>query len=169
MISYWTDYFNSLLLAVKSGHHQLTWRLFSSQNLSPFASLVFLLLGYPLSLWPFPQSLWLPSFRCLVWPEFFPHLPSSLISLLSSTQVISHCLMCSTSQALEKSFILGFSISSLFSEHPINYPPSTSHLVHWCPLSKSAPFLLLFPSWVNEGISFRLPSVVDIQIRSGSE
>ena len=31
-------------------------------------------------------------------PEFFPCLPLSLISLLSSTQVFSHCLMCSTSQ-----------------------------------------------------------------------
>lgn len=45
-------------------------------------------------------------------PEFFPCLPLSLVSLLSSTQVFSHCLMYSTSQ------ISGFGESLFWAPSP---------------------------------------------------
>lgn len=104
-------------------------------------------------------------------PEFFPCLPLSLVSLLSSTQVFSHCLMCSTSQisGFGESFVLGSKlISSLFVGHSIDHPPhlqfSTLMLfVKICSFPSSIPFL---SEWT---ISFSLYRGVDIQIRSGSE
>lgn len=92
----------------------------------------------------------------------------SLLSLLSRTQVFSHCLMCGTSQ------ISGFG-EVLSSELQAHFP--TTYWIHQRPhkfnilmlFVKIHSFFPLFPSWANERMSFKLQFGVNIQIRSGSE
>lgn len=169
MVSYWTDFCNLFLLAVKSWvipANMETTLIFWKRFLPYF--LMFLLPGWPFSPWPLFQSLLLPSFQFLC--------PSYLVSLLLPTRFSSHSLIyCSTSQisGFEEVFCYGLQAHflSLYwtSYRPPCSPslaPSASNLVHWGYLWKSAPFLLLSLFWVNKEISFRLHFGVYIQIMS---
>lgn len=119
MVSYWTDFCNLFLLAVKSWvipANMETTLIFWKRFLPYF--LMFLLPGWPFSPWPLSSlfcylpsnsSVLLTSFLCS-YPHGFPATPSSTVALPRFL-------------ASKKFSVLGSKpISSLFIGHPIDHP-----------------------------------------------